>query len=112
MKVKLTTKTDTVMALDRLLEMIWDLPVSTDKRENVYKSIGYDVADKVSSKAKNIIKKADLFSKKPISISLKYHEAWALEIIISELLENFPDKNEYRTTLLNSFKDSINQKLS
>ena len=112
MKVKLTTKTDTILALNRLLEMIWDLPVSTDKRENVYKSIGYDLSEKIGLKAKNIIKKSELCKNKEISISLKYHEAWALEQIVTELLENFTDVNEYRNSLVNSFKDALNQKLA
>ncbi|QSS96607.1 hypothetical protein [Psychroflexus sp. ALD_RP9] len=112
MKIKLQLKPDTIIALDRLLEMLWDLPVSLDKRENVYKSIGYDLAEKFSSKAKSIIKKANLFETKTKAISLKYHEAWALEIIINELLEHFPDKNEYRKSLLTSLSNNLNQKLA
>lgn len=112
MKIKLQLKPDTIIALDKLLEMLWDLPESLDKRENVYKSIGFDLAEKFSSKAKNLIKKADLFNDKPKSINLKYHEAWALEIIIKELLEHFPDPNPYRKALLNNLSNTLNQKLA
>lgn len=112
MKIALSTNTDTIIALSKLLELVYDLPVSTDKRENVYKSIGFDLADKFSSKAKTIIKKANLFDNKNQKIKLKYHEAWALEQIVRELTEVFPDKNPYRKTLYQKALDQLNQKLA
>lgn len=111
MKIELKINTDTIVALGKLLEMVYDLPVSSDKRENIYKSIGYDLADKFSSKAKSLIKKANLFDNKTHKIKLKYHEAWALEEITRELTEIFPDKNPYRQTLYQKTLDQLNQKL-
>jgi len=111
MKVELKLSTETIIALYNLLEMVYDLPISTEKRENVYKSIGFDLADKFSSKAKTIIKKANLFSNKTHKIKLKYHEAWALEQIVRELTEVFPDKNPYRKTLYQNTLNQLNQKL-
>ncbi|UAB84998.1 hypothetical protein INR75_02915 [Zunongwangia sp. SCSIO 43204] len=108
MKVELKLKPDTLIAVNKLLQKVYDLPVSTDKRENVYKSIGFDLADKLDKKHKNLIKKADLFSDKAIKITLKYHEAWALEEILMELIAE--EDNPYYKTLQQSMINKINEK--
>lgn len=109
MKVELRLKPDTVAAVNKLLQKVYKMPVSTDKRENVYKSIGFDLADKIDKKYKNLIKKADLFNDKPIKITLKYHEAWALEQIIIELIAD--EENEYYRTLQQGLINKVNEKL-
>ncbi len=108
MKIELHLSPDTLIAANELLKDIYYLPVSMDKRENVYKSIGFDLADKFDAKAKSQIKKANLFEKKKIKLTLKYHEAWALEAVIQDLLETVT--NEYRKALLLNLANSINQK--
>ncbi len=109
MKVELRLKPDTVAAVNKLLQKVYKMPVSNDKRENVYKSIGFDLADKIDKKYKNLIKKADLFNDKPIKITFKYHEAWALEQIIIELIAD--EENEYYRTLQQGLINKVNEKL-
>ena len=109
MKVELKISTDTLMAANEILKKIYSLPVSNDKRENIYKSIGFDLADKFDAKCKARIKKANLFDNKKVKLTLAYHEAWALEAIIQDLLDQVIN-NEYQKALLRSLTNSINQK--
>lgn len=109
MKIELNISTDALMAANKILKEIYNLPVSNDKRENVYKSIGFDLADKFDKKCKTQIKKANLFEKKKIKLSLKYHEAWALEAIIQDLIGEVIH-NEYQKALLTNLTHIINQK--
>lgn len=110
MKVEFQIKNDTLIAVDKQLDKIYTLPVSQVKTENVYKSIGYDLADKINTKAKTLIKRANLFDKKKTKLTLKYHEAWALEQILSELIAY--EANDYHRALLQAFINQINQKLA
>ena len=109
MKIVIHISLDTLMAANEILKEIYNLPVSLDKRENVYKSIGFDLADKFDGKCKTQIKKANLFENKKIKISLMYHEAWALEEIIQDLSDIV--KNDYRKALLLNLTNIINQKI-
>lgn len=108
MNIEIKLSVDTVSAVNNLLKQIYELPVSQDKRENIYKSIGFDLADKIDKKYKNLIKKANLFDNKKKKLSLKYHEAWALEAIIQDLLETV--ENDYHKSLLRNLTNIINQK--
>lgn len=110
MKIELKISINALMAANKILKEIYNLPVSMDKRENVYKSIGFDLADKFDSKCKAQIKKANLFEKKKVKVTLKYHEAWALEAIIQDLLDTVT--NDYQKSLLTSLTHSLNQKLA
>ena len=112
MKVELNITSDTLFAINDLLDKIYQLPVSLDKRENVYKSIGYDVADKISTRAKTQIKKANLFQNKKIKFTIKYHEAWALEEILKDLLSFFTPDNDYHQNLIQNLINQLNQKLA
>ena len=110
MKIEFKTSNDCLMAINKILQEIYKLPVSLDTRENVYKSIGFDLADKFDAKYKSQIKKANLFENKKIKVSLKYHEAWALEAIIRDWSDNL--NNDYQKSLLSNLTDIINQKLA
>jgi len=111
MKIEININTDTLIALNSVLKQVYELPVSNDKRENVYKSIGFDLADKFDKKCKTRVKKADLFdSKKKTKFTLKYHEAWALEEILREITPFI--QNPYQVILLNKVTDTLNQKLA
>ncbi|HIB37588.1 hypothetical protein [Mesonia sp.] len=112
MKIEIHLSIDKLIAVDELLQKVYELPVSLDKRENVYKSIGYDLADTFNKKVKTQIKKANLFDEKRKKITLKYHEAWALEEILKDLLEIYPPTNDYKKILLRSITDKLNQKLA
>ena len=111
MKIELKLNNDSIIAVNELLNYIYDMERSNDKKVNVYRSIGYDLADKFDSKAKQLVKKATLFdSKKKHKITLKYHEAWALEIILRELF-TYAD-NHYVRLRVNLVIDDLNQKLA
>ena len=76
MKIELKLNNDSIIAVNELLSYIYDMERSNDKKVNVNLSIGYDLADKFDSKAKQLVKKATLFdTKKKHKITLKYHEA-------------------------------------
>jgi len=110
MKIELQLTNDQLMAINNQLQKVYEMPVSTDQRENVYKSIAFDLADKFDKKCKNLIKKASLFSqKKKIKISLKFHEAWALQAVLMELIIYMD--NEYQKTLIQKTINALDEKL-
>ncbi|AUS06459.1 hypothetical protein [Pseudotamlana carrageenivorans] len=87
MKIELKLNNDALMAVNKLLQRTYELPVSVNKVENVYKSIGFDLADTFDKKVKTKIKKADLFDqKKLVKFTLKFHEVWALHRILIDLM--------------------------
>lgn len=110
MKIELHLSLDMIIAANNLLKGVYDLPLTPCKQENVYKSIGFDLADTFEKKCKTQIKKANLFEKKKIKLSLKYHEAWALEAIINDLRQHV--HNDYQKNLLIILSYTINQKLA
>ena len=57
MKVELKLNNDSIIAVNELLSYIYDMERSNDKKVNVYRSIGYDLADKFDSKAKQLVKR-------------------------------------------------------
>lgn len=110
MKVELKLSNDTLMATNKILKEIYELPLSQVKRENVYRSIGFDLADKFDKKCKTQIKKANLFDNKKVKITLKFHEAWALESLIKSLADEIIVNNEYQRRLVFALADTLNQK--
>ncbi|WP_306353689.1 hypothetical protein [Flavobacterium sp. '19STA2R22 D10 B1'] len=111
MKVELTLTNDSILAVNELLSHVYNMEKSNDKQENVYRSIGFELADKFDSKAKELIKKSSLFNvKKKYKFSLKYYEAWALEIILKELFSY--TNNHYTRLQVNLIIDRLNQKLA
>jgi len=87
MKVELTFSFDTIIAIDKQLQKIYELPISNNKRDNFVKSIGFDLAAKFQTKRTAIKKNASLFDqKKRFKMSLKFHEACGLQEILSDPL--------------------------
>lgn len=110
MKVKIALKKDTIVCVSEMLNKIYDLPVSNLQIENIYKSICYDLADKFDSKAKSLKKSADLLNAdKKHQITLKFHEAWALHMIICDLLQIIP-LQEYYQNLISQLLHNLHQK--
>lgn len=107
MKVSLHLSTDTLIAANQLLQRLYELPVFPSSTKNVYKSIGFDVADKLDKKVKNVIKKGEISKNKIIKLNLKFHEAWGLEKIIIDLISI--EENDYHRNLLNRLSGEINQ---
>ncbi len=111
MKIEIKISNDSILAVNELLQHIYTMQKSNDKKVNVYRSIGFDLADKFDTKAKQLIKKTTLFDlKKKHKITLKFHEAWALEIILRELF-TYTD-NHYKRFQINIVIDDLNQKLT
>ncbi len=110
MTIKFETTPDAISAVNEMLNDIIKAPaLNIDSK--VAKSVAYDISDKFSSRQKAINKKADLFqAKKKYGITLKFHEAYALQQILLHAIndvDNDMTKNE-----LNKVKDTINQKMS
>jgi len=111
MKVKLTLSKDTIICVSNMLTRLYALEVSTNQRENIYKSIGFDLADKFHTKARTLKKSADLLNQKQKSqVSLKFHEAWALHEIIQELLD-YVLLNDYEQNLISLLLAQIHPKI-
>ncbi len=110
MKVELRLTADSIVAVNQLLQNIYEL-TATSKHEKVYRSIGFELADKFDSKAKSLIKKTSLFdTKKKHKITLKFYEAWALEIILNNFKTLVSD--HYSLFRVNLVIDDLNQKLA
>ena len=110
MKVELKLSPDTILAANKLLRNVFKISFSSEIQENVFKSIGFDLSEKFEKKTKSLIKKADLFDSAVKSFSIKYHEAWALEQIIRDLI--WSEKNTYQKMLLQKLINQINEKLA
>ncbi len=109
MIIKIKLNNDTLIAVNSLLKKVYELPPSVDKRENIYKSIGYGLADKFEKKVKLIIRKASLFDQaKRTEMSLKFHESWALQEILTELKPTL--ENDYQKTLTQKLINILDQK--
>lgn len=111
MKIELKLTTDALLACNKLLHNVYETSAQTSKESRITLSIAYDVAEKIGTKARNVIKKQSLFDcKKKHKITFKYHEAWALEQIIRNMIDTF--NNVYQSSLLINIADTINQKLA
>jgi hypothetical protein len=111
MKVEIKLNNDSILAVNEVLKGIYEMQPSVNKKEKVYRSIGFELADKFDKKAKELIKKSSLFdTQKKHKFSFKFYEAWALEIILRELFTATP--NHYTRLKVNIVIDTLNQKLS
>lgn len=110
MKIEIKITNDALIAISQLIQQVYNVSVSVNYIENVYISIGYDLADMLDKKLKTKIKKADLFDqKKQIKFTFKYHQAWALHQILINLkpLADSTFKQHQTQTVI----DKLNAKL-
>ena len=111
MKVELKLNFDTLLAVSTTVNKVYELPATTIERECIYMSIGFDIADKFESKTKGLIKKQNLFDHKKLhKITLKFHEAWALQAILMDLINTAP--NPYQKGLIQKVINIIDQKIA
>ncbi len=111
MKIELRLNNDTLIACNQLLQTIYNESTPTETIGKIVKSICFDVADKLDSKRKTVVKKASLFDqKKQYKITLKYHEAWGLFEALQQL--NKTNNNDYKRTIVQKVIDTLHQKLS
>lgn len=110
MKVELKLKIDTVFAINKLLQTVYDTKQPIELNQKIYRSIGFDIADKFDKLQKSNIKKATLFDNKKLhKVTLKIHEGWALYNIIVNLLPTV--NNHQAQTALQVTADKIHQQL-
>lgn len=112
MKIELKLTNDALIACNSLIKGVYDSATYPDSEAGkLIKSICFDVADKLDSKCKNLVKKASLFdSKKKHNFALKYHEAWGLSLALIQLNENEP--NEYARIIIAKIITDLHQKLT
>lgn len=114
MKITLHLDQDTVVLLNSMLSNVYALGTwhSQEKEARLLWSIAFDLADKFNSKFKTQLKKQNLFEvHQKTKISLKYHEAWALEGITLHWLTDIV-LDAYQLNKLNLLVAQINQKLA
>ena len=108
MKVELKISTDALLACNTLLQNVYDEKRTQSQTANMMLSIAFDLADKLDTKAKSVLKKQGLFDVKKLhKLSFKFHEARALEAVLRNLLPTV--KNEYQTLLINEVANKLNQ---
>ena len=112
MKIELKLNNDALIACNSLIKGVYDSATYPDTEAGkLIKSICFDVADKLDSKCKSLVKKATLFeTKKKYTITLKYHEAWGLNLALCQLIE--PETNEYKKVIIAKIINELNQKLA
>lgn len=99
------------MAINKHLQQIYKLQVSQVKTERVYRSIGYDLAAKFDTKWKSKLRKHDLFDQKKLSkVTLKFHEAWALQHILTDF--HGSEDSDFTSNLILKVINTIDQKLA
>lgn len=112
MKIQLQLSNDTLIACNQLLQSVYNESTVLNVPGKVVKSICFDVADKIDSKCRTIIKKTSLFDqKKKHKLTLKYHEAWGLYEALRTLNAEV-NNNEYKQSLVQNVINTIHQKLT
>lgn len=109
MKIKLKQNIDGLMALDKLCNIILGNEMCGIDAK-IVKSITYDIHKLVKSPLQKAQENNNLFdNKKKYTITLKFHEAYALHEGIIGIIHTV--NNEYQKVKLNQIKDFLNQKL-
>ncbi len=108
MKIELKINTDAILELSQRLSGVYMASPNTTP-EKVMKCVLMDVVDKVSAKAKELQRKQSLFdSKKKVTISLKFHQAYFLnEFLNKEVLF----ENEFQKVQVQKITNILDQKL-
>jgi hypothetical protein len=86
------------------------LQPTTPKANKVVTSICIDVAENITSKYNKISKKQTLFdTKKKYKLSLKYHEAHAVNILVAGKIHS--ESDPYRKSMAVQISNTIDRKL-
>lgn len=100
MKVLLKVNIETLAAINDVVQEIYNIKPTSKVMENVKRSIGFELAEKINTKCRAAVKKHNnLFDGgEKISLSLKYYEAWALkEILVDFIAVSETDFNKILT---------------
>jgi len=108
MKIELKTNPDGIITLKNVLQGVYNSEPQT-KLEKMVKCVLMDVVDKIESKAKDLQRKQSLFdTKKKISLSLKYSQAFYL----AHFLLNLPSvDNDFQKAQVIKIINFLDQKL-
>ena len=108
MKTELKLNPDAIIVLSQVLSGVYTAnPIAN--YEKVMKCILMDVFDKVTAKAKELQRKQSLFdSKKKVTLSLKFHQAYYLYEFIKDI-EMFD--NDFQATQIRKIFNLLDQKL-
>ena len=110
MKIDLKLNPETALIIAATIEAVYNTKAFT-RRHKATLSIALDVAAKLDGKAVHIKAKMNLFdAKKKIKVSLKFHEADMLELLLIQQLEGLQDsyiRQEIQKTI-----NDLNQKLA
>ena len=110
MKIDLKFNPETALIIAATIEAVYNTKAFT-RRHKATLSIALDVAAKLDGKAVHIKAKMNLFdAKKKIKISLKYHEADILELLLIQQMKSVQDayfRQEIQKTI-----NILNQKLT
>lgn len=110
MKIVLKLNPETALIVAATIEAVYNSNALT-RREKSTLSIALDVAAKIDGKAISIKAKRNLFdAKKKISISLKFHEADMLELLLLQQIESVQET--YIRQEIQKAINILNQKLA
>lgn len=111
MKIKLKLNNDTLIACNNLLKQVYNSETPPNEAGKLIKSICFEVADKFDTKAKSLVKSANLFDKKNTTeITLKWYEAWGTLQVFIRL--NEIEGSDFQKLLVQKVISTINQKLT
>lgn len=110
MKIALKLNPDTAIIVAATIEAVYNSKALTRKEKSTL-SIALDVASKLDAKAINVKAKRNLFdAKKKISITLKFHEADMLELLLIQQMQGV--EQPYIRQEIQKAINQLNQKLS
>ena len=110
MKIALKLNPDTAIIIAATIEAVYNSKALTRKEKSTL-SIALDVASKLDAKAINVKAKRNLFdAKKKISITLKFHEADMLEMLLIQQMQGV--EQPYIRQEIQKAINQLNQKLS
>jgi hypothetical protein len=75
MNIEIRVRIETIFAINRLLQGVYEAEVPMEVTQKIYRSMGFELADKFDKIQKSNIKKPTLFDYKKLhKITLKFHE--------------------------------------
>lgn len=110
MKIDLKLNSETALILAATIEAVYNSKALT-RREKSILSIALDLATKLDGKAVHIKAKRNQFNaKKKITVSLKFHEADMLELLLLQQIKGIHDS--YIKLEIQKVINLLNQKLA
>lgn len=100
-----------IFAVAKILDQVYNLYPATTSEEKSTRSIAFDLEEKFTTKRKQLMKQVDIFEPgKRHKIKLKYHEEFALQRIINDLINTVEASETKRN--LQVVHDYLHKKLA